>query len=186
MKLLWAAIACALMAACGNDSHRPMGTPTPSATNTATPTPTPTETPTPPNTYQLTDQSRFRHPDGSEEPATGRFDVFPCESFNTFYAYRIQSLAITSQSVTISLDVGGGELEAVTLPGIPDDQRVGLSAFVLINGASGFLTGSGPIDQPPTGETLTVDLSADSFALHLEARRTGPPFSFSPDLAQCS
>jgi hypothetical protein len=173
------------MVACGSDSHLPSGTPTPSATSTATPTPTPTETPTPPNTYELTDPSVLRVAGGSEEPATGRFDVFPCNSFNTFYAYRIQSLAITSQSVTIGLDVGGGELEAVTLPGIPDDQRVGLSAFVLINGVSGFLTGSGPIDQPPTGETLTLDLGADSFALHLEARRTGPPVGFSPDLPLC-
>jgi hypothetical protein len=35
------------------------------------------------------------------------------------------------------------------------------------------------------GETLTLNFNTGSFALHLEAQRTGPPFSYSPDLPLC-
>lgn len=137
-------------------------------------TPTPTSMPTPQTSYELTDQSRLRLTDGTEEPATGRVVVFSCYSPNTYYAYEIESVAIASDSVVISSRAGRGTLEAVTI--YPEEQAVGFTAPVLINGVSALLTGFGPLDKSLSGETLDLELSAGPFTLHMEAVRSGPPY----------
>lgn len=156
---------CALLAACGSDDHGR----------------TPSETPE--TSYELTENSRLRLTDGTEQPATGRVVVFPCYSPNTYYGYEIESVAIASELVVISSRAGRGVLEAVTI--YPEEQAVAFTAPVLVNGVSGVLTGSGPLGEPPSGETLELELRAESYTLHLEALRSGPPYGSPPTSEWC-
>lgn len=154
----------------------PTFTITPTSCSTPTPPP-PTLIPPPERTYELTRQSRMRLPDGTEENATGQVVVSPCLSPNTYFAYRIDSVAIHSQTVVITDDPQGerGIIEAVTL--YPDDSAVSFGTAVFINGASGQLGGFGPIDESRNGQTLTLELNAVPYTLHMEAVRDGPLFT---------
>lgn len=119
--------------------------------------------------------SRVRFTDGTEESASGRLDVTPCYSPNTFYAYRIDSVEIVTASIAIrSAELAVGFLEAVTL--YPEERAVTFSASVSINGQSDHLGGSGPLDQMQSGDTLELDLDSTSFHLALKAVRRGPMY----------
>ena len=135
-------------------------------------TPTPSATPTPQTVYELTGESRLRFGD-TEETATGRLFVTACFSPNTYFAYRIDSVAIMSDSIAIT-SRGTGLLEAVTL--YPDENAVTFGAAIVVNGQDDALYGSGPIDDQHSGQTLNLELQSTSFTLHLEAVRNGPPF----------
>lgn len=186
MRLCVSAVFCAvLLLACGGSAPRDTPTPrlTATTTDTVTRTATPSPTPTPENVYELTEQSRFRLPDGTEEPALGHFVVVPCLSPNTYYAFRITSLTIMSESIMITADVKGGEFEAVTLYFEP--AAVSSTTFVIVNGTAGLLTGYGPLDDPPTAETITLELTDGSVSLHMEAQRMGPAYSTGSNYPLC-
>ena len=132
----------------------------------------PTATPTPETVYELTEHSRLRLSGGTEQPASGRIVVSDCLSPNTYYAYRIESLGITSGSTVITSGNGPGLIEAVTL--YPDDEAVSFGAAIVVNGEDDHLGGSGPIDPQHSGQTLNLELQSANFTLHLEAVRNGP------------
>jgi hypothetical protein len=115
----------------------------------------------------------------TEEAATGSLLVAPCLSPNTYYAYRIDSVAIASASIAITAGTEPGLLEAVTL--YPDEYAVSFNVAVAVNSKDDALRGSGPIDDQRSGQTLNLELQSNTFTLHLEAVRKGPSVQFPRD-----